>query len=661
MARVGGVGWLSALVVFVVASCRAPIPTPAAQLPAVATPAATPTPAGAIVVQATATAEPAPAIVADPNHLQVGFAAASKEFGVPESVLLAVSYGETRWEQHDGAPSTDGGYGVMHLTDVSPTTASGDTAGPPDPTGQADGSIFNQHTLLAAATMLDESPDRLKSDPIENIRGGAALLARFARDLLGAMPTSDADWYGPVAKYLGSSDPAASLAFADGVFSTIQQGVSRVTADGQVVTLVAEAITPNRSTASALELPSIVQFPAECPADVSCRVVPAGPGHVNVANRPADGIAIRYIVIHDTEASYDGTIRVWQKAGGVDSAHYIIRSSDGQITQAVQTKNIARHAGNWYMNSHSIGIEHEGYALQGATWYSEPLYQASAKLVQYLAAKYDVPLDRAHILGHDNIPGQTPQAQGQMHWDPGPFWDWNHYMELLGAPLVATGAPAVGKVVTIAPAFGANPLIVSQCDAHGCSDLPRQSSSFVFLCTAPRADAPLIADPTLQKPGKTADPGTTKGSDWGDKAAVGEQFYLADRQGDWSAIYYAGQKVWFYDPAGARSVIDGRGTLIRPKAGLATISVFGQAYPEPAAYPASARTPSITPLPYVIPAGQLYVATGPISSDFARPLGGLTGPDTAPVVKGQDTYFEIFFNHRVAFVQTADVEVVAGP
>jgi N-acetyl-anhydromuramyl-L-alanine amidase AmpD len=591
--------------------------------------------------------------------LQKGFAAASKEFGVPEKILLAVSYDETRWEQHNGEPSTDGGYGVMHLTDLPPGVGAGDAADSPTTAEPSDGYIPATRTLLAAAAMIGVSPDALKTDPIQNVRGGAAVLARFARDLLGSTPTNEADWYGVVARYFGSPDRAASLAFADTVFDTIQRGVSAVTSDGQVVTLEAEAILPNKDRASAPGAPPVPTFSAECPPDLSCDVKPAGAGHVNLANRPSDGVAIRYIVIHDTEASYSGTLRVFQAAGGIDSAHYVVRSSDGHVTQVVQTKNIARHAGNWYFNSHSIGVEHEGYAIQGATWYSEPLYQASAKLVRFLAEKYNIPLDRAHILGHDNIPGQSPTAQGQMHWDPGPFWDWDHYMELLGVPITRSSNPAVGQVATIDPAFAANQPITSQCDAHGCSDLPRQSASFVFLRTAPQPDAPLIADPTLQKPGKTADPGTTKASDWGDKAATGEQFYLADRQGDWSAIYFAGQKAWFYDPASARAVVASAGTLVRPKAGLATIPVFGQAYPEASAYPAGAKSPTITPLPYSIPAGQTYVGVGPIPSDFARPLGGLAGPDTAPIVKGNDDYYQIFFNHRVAFVRAADVEVVS--
>ena len=91
---------------------------------------------------------------------------------------------------------------------------------------------------------------------------------------------------------------------------------------------------------------------------------------------------------------------------------------------------------------HSIGVEHEGFAAQGATWYTESLYESSAALVRHLAHEYGVPLDRAHIIGHDQVPGITPANVAGMHWDPGPYWDWQHYMTLLGAPdLRPTGTP----------------------------------------------------------------------------------------------------------------------------------------------------------------------------------------------------------------------------
>ena len=86
---------------------------------------------------------------------------------------------------------------------------------------------------------------------------------------------------------------------------------------------------------------------------------------------------------------------------------------------------------------HSIGIEHEGFADQGGTWFTESMYRNSASLVRYLAEEYDVPLDRAHIIGHDQVPGVNAAGVRGMHWDPGPYWNWEHYMSLLGAPIVA--------------------------------------------------------------------------------------------------------------------------------------------------------------------------------------------------------------------------------
>jgi N-acetyl-anhydromuramyl-L-alanine amidase AmpD len=662
MARTGRVGWLSLVLVILIAGCRVPTPATTAVSsvppPASATTVATARPTPELTSPSTSTVLATPSGSSKTTDLQDAFAAASREFGVPESVLLAVAYNETRWEQHAGQPSTDGGYGVMHLTDVPVAPGAGNATGEPDPSVQINGHVSSLHTLEAAAGLLDASADDLKNVPAENIRGGAALLARYARDTVGSVPTSVADWYGAVAMYRGASDSATAIGFADTVYDTIDQGVTRVTSDGETVTLDPQTITPNRATADSLKLNVVTTFSAECPSGVTCEVTPAGSGHTNLATRPTDGNAIRYIVIHDTEAKFDGVVRTFQAPGGITSSHYLVRSSDGLIAQFVPTKDIARHAGNWYINTHSIGIEHEGFAIQGASWYSEPLYQASAKLVRYLADKYNVPLDRAHIIGHDNVPGQTPTGQAQEHWDPGPFWDWGHYMDLLGAPLKASGNPDTATVVTIDPGFASNRPVTSTCDGRGaCTDLPAQSANFVYLRTEPRADAPLIADAAIQKPG-AAIPGSTAASDWGDKAVIGQQFYRADRQGDWTAIYYGGQKAWFFDPANARTSIPGSGMLIQPKAGVSTVAVYGQAYPEPAAYPSGAKAPTIVPLPYTIPAGQIYVATDKITSDYARPLGGLAGPATGAIVRGQDTYYQIFFNHRIAFVRADQVDVL---
>jgi N-acetylmuramoyl-L-alanine amidase len=165
---------------------------------------------------------------------------------------------------------------------------------------------------------------------------------------------------------------------------------------------------------------------AECPTGLACRVVPAAYaqnsadpgdyGNYDLANRPADGLAVRYIVIHDTEVAYEPTIALFQNPLAYVSAHYVLRSADGDVTQMVGTDDVAWHAGNWWINIHAVGIENEGFALQGYDWYTERLYLSLARLTRYLADRYGIPLDRDHIIGHDEVPGPTSAFQAGMHW-----------------------------------------------------------------------------------------------------------------------------------------------------------------------------------------------------------------------------------------------------
>jgi N-acetyl-anhydromuramyl-L-alanine amidase AmpD len=608
----------------------------------------------------------APAAQTGASAIQDAFAAAAREFGVPESVLLSVSYNESRWEHHNGAPSTAGGYGPMHLTQIDSAPrldGKGDEVDrgsrriPDDP---------SLHTLDAAAALLGVSPDLLKRDPAQNIRGGAALLAQYARDTVGTTPADEADWYGAVAKYSGSQESAVALDFADTVYATIRQGAARTTSDGQQVRLPAKNVAPNTSTADSLHLRNTKYTGADCPNGLACRVIPAAYqlnnpddlgdyGNYDLATRESNGLDIQYIVIHDTEIPYNTTINLFQNPFAYVSSHYVLRAADGQITQMVDNKNVAWHAGNWYINGHAIGFEHEGVAIEGASWYSEQLYRSSARLARYLADKYGIPLDRAHIIGHDDVPGPTPFFQTRMHWDPGPFWDWAHYMALLGAAINPSGSDK-GNIVTIRPNFATNTPPLTYCyTSTDCRDVPLQSASFVYMYTAPSFDAPLIDDPAL--PG----PGTTLAPDWGDKAATGQQFYRAETQGDWDAVYFGGQKAWFYNPGHNTNTVPGSGILVTPKAGQPSIPVYGRAYPEAAAYPPGIPVQSIVPIQYSIPAGQIYVAKDRVKADYYWAPTFTLDPADHVVVEGQTEYYLIFFNHRLAFLKASDVDVVSAP
>jgi hypothetical protein len=148
--------------------------------------------------------------------------------------------------------------------------------------------------------------------------------------------------------------------------------------------------------------------------------VAANAGNFTVANRPVT-YPIDYFVIHVTQGSYAGAISWFQNPNSNVSAHYVIRSSDGQITQMLLHKDVGYHAGNWTYNTKSIGIEHEGFVAD-PNWFTAAMYNSSADLVWWASERHGVPRDRTRIIGHVEVPGAT-------HTDPGPYWNWNYYME----------------------------------------------------------------------------------------------------------------------------------------------------------------------------------------------------------------------------------------
>jgi N-acetyl-anhydromuramyl-L-alanine amidase AmpD len=424
----------------------------------------------------------------------------------------------------------------------------------------------------------------------------------------------------------------------------------------------------------AIAEPSSARQPAdkpECPIGLTCRYIPAAYakadpskpaayGNYHKADRPRDGDDIRYIVIHDTEERYDRAIARFQDPHTGVSTHYLIRSSDGEITQLVHTKDIAHQAGNYWFNMHSIGIEHEGVLADGAHWYTEAMYQSSARLVRYLAARYHIPLDRDHILGHEEVPGTTPAGVAAMHYDPGPYWDWAHYFDLLGAPL--RGAPSDGvavlaahvsdpPVVTIAPRFATNTEPLRSCTVNSCTDLPSQGSNVVYLRTEPSADAPLVGDPAVHPDGS---PGTTRVADWSARAVAGQSFVVADRRGKWTAIWFGGRLAWLETRVNASE----HGPLVTPRPGRSAIPVYGTAYPEAAAYPATVPVTTAVALQYTIPAGQVYLGVEPHRGDFYyATFDGGTVPGYHTLVVGNRRFVEISFNHRRAFVDANDVVI----
>lgn len=614
--------------------------------------------------------------IADPGQIKVdeneAFVAASRRHGVPAAVLAALSHAQTRWQDHDGRPSAALGYGPMHLVDGAAVAIARARIGKP---AQDEGQI-GIDTLGRASELTGTSKQQLRTDPVANIDGAAAVLAATQKSAgrpVGA-DTDPAVWFASVADAAGLTTPTAQLEMADTVVKTLTTGGSLTLADGTRFTLPKRSIGSYSTQRKALQKRCDRGHhhhddgPIDAPRGLDVEWIPApyeqygegagDYGNHDLAFRPRNP-SIDYIVIHDTEGYWEGVLKLVQDPTYV-SWQYSLRSADGHIAQHLEPKDVGWHAGNWWVNSHSIGLEHEGFAAQGAPWFSEAMYRTSARLVRHLCQKYRIPMDRAHIIGHDQVPGTTTPTIPGMHWDPGPFWDWEHYFDLLGAPLsrgTSRGRLRTGDRVRVLPGFAGNKQPVSGCEVAGddCSD---KDTNFVTLRVAPADDAALVNDPGLHQKGQ---PASTYVSDTSARAAAGTDLVIAEIKGDWIAVWWVGVKAWLKNPATRPVVrkVGSGGWKVTPKRGKETIEVFGRCYPEPEAYSDPEDVQTISPLLYTIPAGQEYALgdADPQTDYYKAQTFSLDTENDHVDIKGKLRYVQIHHGHRIAFVKRDDVDL----
>ena len=160
------------------------------------------------------------------------------------------------------------------------------------------------------------------------------------------------------------------------------------------------------------------------------------------------GKPIDYVAIHTIQGTYASAISWFKNPNARVSTHYVIRASDGQVTQMVCESDKAFHIKT--DNATSIGIEHEGYIADGASWYTQEMYESSAKLVRDLAARHNINpnlmFSGPGTEGIRTLSNTCYRIKGHQHFrdnnhiDPGPFWDWERYYNLIN------GAPEVLKI-----------------------------------------------------------------------------------------------------------------------------------------------------------------------------------------------------------------------
>jgi N-acetyl-anhydromuramyl-L-alanine amidase AmpD len=124
------------------------------------------------------------------------------------------------------------------------------------------------------------------------------------------------------------------------------------------------------------------------------------------------------VVIHIMDGTLIGTDSWFANTTSQVSAHYGIGKS-GEVHQYVNEQDSAWHAGRvdapvWKLikpninpNLYTIGIEHEGKPED--VW-TDAMKQASATLIREICERWQIPIDRNHIIGHFEIFSKKPNC-----------------------------------------------------------------------------------------------------------------------------------------------------------------------------------------------------------------------------------------------------------
>src|SRR3989338_5731378 len=124
------------------------------------------------------------------------------------------------------------------------------------------------------------------------------------------------------------------------------------------------------------------------------------------------------VVIHIMDGTLIGTDSWFANPSSQVSAHYGIGRT-GEVHQYVQENDDAWHAGpddallsqliktNINPNLYTIGIEHEG--KPNDVW-TDATKQSSATLIREICQRWQIPIDRNHIVGHFEIFSKKPNC-----------------------------------------------------------------------------------------------------------------------------------------------------------------------------------------------------------------------------------------------------------
>jgi N-acetyl-anhydromuramyl-L-alanine amidase AmpD len=171
--------------------------------------------------------------------------------------------------------------------------------------------------------------------------------------------------------------------------------------------------------------------------------------------------AVDWIIIHATDGGEGRgrALRTAQRFAGIGqeapkaSAHYAVDA--GEAIQCVRETDVAWHCPGG--NRRGIGIELCGRAGQTAAQWADADSEATLRLAAVVAAtsaaRWDIPIIRVQpaqlihgvrgFAGHVDFTEAYPIVADKRntHWDPGPGFPWDHFLELVAQVRLCAVAP----------------------------------------------------------------------------------------------------------------------------------------------------------------------------------------------------------------------------
>lgn len=351
--------------------------------------------------------------------LEKYFSSSASEFGVPVNLLKAYAQIQSNWTQV--SQSMYGSWGIMGLVENDKVKQ-----------------------ISLAANLIKSSPETIRNDAYTHIRAAAALLAYYQKPY-GA-PQKTEDWFESTCLLTGFPERYLQESLVKRVFSTMEKGVKTISLWEEIIYLA-----PDDKVSVPEPVPSKVREDA---IQLQGNGVPDYPNAIynlttcNFNNRPA-GATIRYYFVHYIAVgTYEGTISWFKNCSAQASAHYVVRNSDGQVTQMVDEANRAWSQGVTEYNDQGIGVEHDVIAANLAMWDNANMLREAGKLAADVCNRNNIPKQRRvnngepGIYGHSDVratdcPNLTPER-------------WTTLLNNITGAVPSVGTPTLFSVEAIA-------------------------------------------------------------------------------------------------------------------------------------------------------------------------------------------------------------------